>query len=219
MAKKKEESLTKYRARSHMLLLYPDNPQHFDAMEKISQAYSYGAILHDRDEWTEEDEAKNPEHKVGTYKKEHWHVVVNCANAVWNTALAKELNIEEKFVEKTKDLDSALLYLIHYNDPQKAPYSLEEVFGGLHTRLADKLMNMTKSEGEKVAELIEYIVNYNGRLTVTDFAKHCALNGYWAEFRRSGAIFCKMIEEHNTGLQAAVEGAREVEAEFNSEQE
>lgn len=54
-----------------------------------------------------------------------------------------------------------------------------------------------KSEGEKVVDLIAYIKEYNGRLSITDFAVYCAKNGYWAEFRRSASILLKIIEEKN----------------------
>ena len=36
----------------------------------------YAYILHDKDEYTEVDEQKNPEHKAGTLKEPHWHVVL-----------------------------------------------------------------------------------------------------------------------------------------------
>lgn len=39
----------KYRARVHMLLLYPDCESHVKAIEKIKQSYDYAMILHDKD--------------------------------------------------------------------------------------------------------------------------------------------------------------------------
>ena len=36
--------------------------------------------LHDKDVWTEADELENPEHKAGTPKKAHWHVVLSFKN-------------------------------------------------------------------------------------------------------------------------------------------
>ena len=189
--------MEKYRGRVHMLLLYPDNVQHMEAMQKISKSYDFGAILHDKDYWTEEDEKKNPEHKKGDLKKEHFHVIIRTQNATWNTALCKELGIEEKFCEQAKNIDNALQYLIHYNDTDKATYAIDEVFGSLKTKLTESINKVAKSEGEKVVELIQFIKDYNGKLSITVFAEYCAKNGYWAEFRRSGAIFVKIIEEKN----------------------
>lgn len=187
----------KYRARVHMLLLYPDNEQHVAALDKISKSYDYAAVQHDKDYWTEEDEKKNPEHKKGEIKKAHFHVVIRCANATWSTALCKDLGIEEKFCEQARNVDNALQYLIHYNDTDKAQYTLDDVFGTMKPKLVESINKVEKSEGEKVVELIEFIDNHEGYLSIKEFATYCAKNGYWAEFRRSGAIFCKIIEEHN----------------------
>lgn len=189
--------LEKYRGRVHMLLLYPDNESHVEALAKISKSYDYAAVQHDKDTWTEEDEKKNPEHRTGELKKAHIHVVIRTSNATWNTALCKDLGIEEKFCEQAKNIDNALQYLIHYNDTDKTPYALDDVFGSLKTKLVESINKVEKSEGEKVVELLQFIREYDGRLTITDFAEYCAKNGYWAEFRRSGAIFVKIIEEKN----------------------
>ena len=52
------------------------------------------------------------------------------------------------------------------------------------------------TEDERVERLIDYIGEC-GYLSLTEFSKYCASNGYWDVFRRSGVIFCKLIEEHN----------------------
>lgn len=190
-------TIEKYRARVHMILLYPDNKKHLEVLTKIAKSYDYAGITHDRDTWTVEDEKKNPEHKQGEQKKEHIHIVLRTPNATWNTAICKELGLEEKFCEQVKNIDRALQYLLHYNEPDKTQYSIEDVYGGLRTKLAESIQKNEKSEGEKVVELLEYIESYEGHLTITEFAKYCAKNGYWAEFRRSGAIFCKVIDQSN----------------------
>lgn len=190
-------SKEKYRSRVHMLLLYPENQSHFEAMDKIAKSYDYAAILHNKDTWTAEDEEKNSDHKEGTYKKDHWHVLIRFSQAKWSTAICKELGIDHQFIEDVKRFDNALQYLVHYNDNDKAQYDVEEVFGNLKSKLTESINKVEKSEGEKVVELIDFIKSYDGRLSITDFATYCAQNGYWAEFRRSGAIFCKIIEEHN----------------------
>lgn len=188
----------KYRGRVHVLLLYPDDVTHVEAMDKISQSYDYAACLHDRDYWTEEDEKKDPTHKAGELKKPHYHFVLRTPNATWNTALCKELGIEENYCRQAKKFENALQYLIHYNDTDKATYGIDEVFGSMKAKLTESINKVEKSEGEKVVELIEFIQNYDGKLSITEFASYCAKNGYWAEFRRSGAIFVKIIDEHNS---------------------
>lgn len=179
-------SKDKYRSRVHMLLLYPTDESHVLALEKIQASYDYAYCLHNKD--IAED---------GSIKKAHWHVVLRFNQAVWSSAICKELGIEHNYIENVKRFDNALQYLIHYNDTDKAQYSVDEVFGNLKSKLVESINKVEKSEGEKVVELIQFIKEYEGKLTVTEFAPYCAINGYWAEFRRSGSIFCKMIEEHN----------------------
>lgn len=194
-------AIEKYRGRVHMLLLYPDNESHVNALDLLSKSYDYCGILHDKDKWTAEDELKNSTHKDGELKKSHYHIVVRTKNATWNTALVKDLGIEEKFCEQAKNVDRALQYLIHYNEPDKTQYSIEDTFGSLHTRLRESILKEEKSEGEKVFELLDYIENYPDKISIKKFATYCASNGYWSEFRRSATIFLKVIDEHNYNIE------------------
>ena len=178
--------MEKYRSRAHVLLLYPDCGAHVEAVKKIEKSYDYAMILHDKDS----DEN-------GELKKPHWHIVLRFGQAVWSSAICKELGIEENYIEKPRSFDNALLYLVHFNDSDKYQYNPDEVKGTLAKRLREKMNSQEKSEGEKVSELIEYVMSYDGYLTVTGFAAYCAENGYWAEFRRSGSIFISIIREHN----------------------
>lgn len=182
-------SKEKYRSRVHMLLLYPDNSEHCQAVEKIKQSYDYAMILHNRDV-TEE----------GELKKEHWHIVLRFKQAVWSSAICKELGITENFIEDVKKFDNAIQYLIHYNDSEKAQYTIDEVSGNLKTKLVESINKIDKSEGEKVLELIEYIENQQDKISIKQFAGYCAKSGYWAEFRRSASIFIKIIDEHNNRM-------------------
>ena len=190
-------SKEKYRSRVHMLLLYPDNEQHCKAVEKIKQSYDYAMVLHNRDYWTEEDVKNNPERVSGELKKEHWHIVLRFNQAVWSSAICKELEIEHNFIENVKRFDNALQYLIHYNDTDKAQYSVDDVSGNLKQKLVESINKVEKSEGEKVCELIEYIDSQDMKISLKQFANYCAVNGYWAEFRRSASIFIRIIDEHN----------------------
>ena len=189
--------MIKYRSRSHMLLLYPDNEQHRNAFEKIVKSYDYASIVHDKDYFTEEDEKKNKEHKQGQLKKLHIHVVLRFAQAKWNTAICKELGIDERFCEEVKRFDNALLYLIHYNDNDKAQYDIEEVQGNLKNRIREIINKSEKSEGEKVNELFDFIDSRDSYITTRDFGRYCSQNGYWSEYRRSASIFHRIIDEHN----------------------
>lgn len=58
-------SKEKYRSRVHMLLLYPDNEQHCQAVEKIKQSYDYAMILHNRDYFVDGDNAGELKNNIG----------------------------------------------------------------------------------------------------------------------------------------------------------
>ena len=181
--------MEKYRNRTHLLMLYPEDSTHMEALTKIEKSYDYAYILHDKD-CTD----------AGEVKKAHYHVVLRFPNQTWSSAVAKDLGIAENYMEEPRSFDNALMYLIHFNDTDKYQYSIDEVKGTLKKRLKEKINGVDKTEGEKVYELIDYIEQQQGTIRVTAFAKYCANNGYWAEFRRSGMIFCKMIEEHNSSV-------------------
>lgn len=194
------EQIKKENGRNFCLLLYPEDITHASALDKLKSNYDYAYILHDKDFYLEDeyDKEGNLKHAKGEIKKPHWHVVINVGpNARWNTAIASELGITPNYVEKCGKLDRALEYLIHFNEPDKYHYELDEVHGNLKTRLKIEINKQDKTEGEKVVELLDYIDGFEGYLKVKDFSRFCATNGYWDVFRRSGAIFIKMIDEHN----------------------
>ena len=107
--------MEKYRSRAHVLLLYPDCESHVEAVKKIEKSYDYAMILHDKDS----DEN-------GELKKPHWHIVLRFGQAVWSSAICKELGIEENYIEKPRSFDNALLYLVHFNDSDKYQYNPDD---------------------------------------------------------------------------------------------
>ena len=181
-----EKKIEKFRDRTMALMLYPEDSTHVQAIEKIKESYDYAFILHDKD--CDED---------GVVKKAHWHVVLRFKNQNWNSSIAKDLGIELNYIQKVKNFDNALQYLIHYNDSDKYQYDLSEVKGNLKNRLKEKINASNKTEGEKVMDLIEWIDSYDCIVSVKALARYCAENGYWAEFRRSASIFIKILDEHN----------------------
>jgi len=178
----------KYRGRKHCLLLYPNEDEsHRKAIEYIKLNYDYALIVHDKDFSND----------TGEIKKAHTHIVLSCDNAKWNTALATELGITPNYIQQCRNYENALNYLIHYNDDTKYQYSINEVKGNLKQKLEKLLINDKKDENDKSIELIEYIKNYEGVLSVSRFAKYSAEIGMWDVFRRASFIFLKLIEEHN----------------------
>lgn len=178
--------IKKERNRNWLLVLYEEDETHQKAIEKIKTTYDYAMILHDKD--TDEN---------GEIKKPHYHVVLKFNNPKWNTALADELGITLNYIEEPRSFKKSLEYLIHYNEPEKYQYSIDEVQGQMKDMLLKFIQNDGKDENQKSSELFDYIHNYEGILEIGTFGRYCQSVGMWDVFRRATLIFLKYIEEHN----------------------
>lgn len=170
------------------LVLYPnEDPTHKFALEYIQTNYSkYAYIMHDKD--ILED---------GTPKKLHFHIVISFNNYRWRNAISTELGITPNYIEKIRNLENSLKYLIHYNNSNKYQYSIEDVKGTLKHKLENYINSQDKTESEKVLELLSYIENYKGYLKLTDFIKYVCDTNLYDIYRRSATTFVKLLEEHN----------------------
>lgn len=179
--------MEKFRSRKFCLLLYPnEDKSHEKALEYIKLNYDYALIVHDKD--------TNENNEI---KKVHTHVVVSFSNAKWNTALAEELGITDNYIEKCRDLDKALEYLIHYNDDTKHQYDIELVQGNLKSKLKQILLNDGKDENQKAFELMDYIENHDGYINEMEFFKYACQVGMYDVARRSAYILMRLIDRHN----------------------
>lgn len=179
--------MEKFRSRKFCLLLYPNEDKtHKKALAYIKLNYDYALIVHDKD--------TNENNEI---KKAHTHIVVSFLNAKWNTALAEELGITSNYIEKCRDMDKALEYLIHYNDDTKHQYDIELVQGNLKTQLKKILLNDGKDENQKAYELMDYIENFEGYIDEMEFFKHACEVGMYDVARRSAYILIRLIDRHN----------------------
>lgn len=180
---------SKFRDRKFVAVLYPEDPTHSTCIEKLMNGgYNFAAILHDKDEY------EDGEHK-GELKKPHWHIVVRFKNAVWNTSIAKELGIEPNYLQACKNVDGALVYLVHYGNDDKYQYELEKVFGPLQTRLAALLAD--NDESTRALNIFDIIRNSPGIVTYTEVFEKACKSGLYGDFRRMGSGVMYLIKEHN----------------------
>lgn len=188
----------KFRDRKFVAVLYPEDPTHAACIEKLKQGgYNFAAILHDKDVYEDGDQK-------GEIKKAHWHIVLRFKNAVWNTAISKELGITANYLEACKDVDSALLYLVHYGHNDKFQYEYEAVFGPLGLKLATLLADT--DEGTRVLNILEIIENSPGPIGYSELLKKAVSAGLYADLRRMGHFATALIREHNYEVyQATVE--------------
>lgn len=172
--------------RNFTLILYPEDKTHMEALEKIQKNYDCAFILHNKD--VTED---------GEIKKEHYHCVLRVgANPRWRSAVAEELKLSLSHIEGC-NLEKQLRYLIHFDNPDKYQYDIEEVKGNLKKRVKESINKDKMTEVEKVGKIIEYIENSKKKIRISEISLWCNENGLWGAFRRSQIIFLKMIEETN----------------------
>lgn len=89
---------------------------------------NYAYIIHDKDTYTEEEEKQNPEHKNGTLKTPHIHLLLRFTSPQHLKNIAQWFGIGENFVSRIHgNFESAVRYLTHHNAPDKYRYDVEEV--------------------------------------------------------------------------------------------
>lgn len=179
----------KFRVRAFVAVLYPDDSTHVSAIDKLkSNGYNFAAILHDEDVYEDGE-------KKGEKKKPHWHVVMRFKNACWSTSIAKELGITPNYLEACKDVDAALLYLVHYGCSEKAQYDYERVFGSLNLRLATLLADT--DEGTRALGIHDIIVNSPGPIGYSELLRKAVAAGLYSDLRRMGTFAVGLMREHN----------------------
>lgn len=179
----------KFRDRKFVAVLYPEDETHVECIAKLNAGgYNFAAVLHDQDVY------EDGEH-VGELKKSHWHVVLRFKNAVWNTAIAKELGITPNYLEACKDVDASLLYLVHYGNPDKAQYEYESVFGPLRLKLSTLLSDT--DEGTRVLNIVDIVENSPGPIGYSELLKKAVAAGLYSDLRRMGHLATCLVREHN----------------------
>lgn len=191
----------KFRSRTLMLMLYPDNPEHKSAVDSIRESdIAYAMILHDKDTWSSEDEIENPEHKAGEVKKPHWHIVLRFSNPCWNTSVCTRFGIEGRFCKNADSCDEALEYLVHKNHPDKYQYHADDVTGDLSSRLVMLLGKDGKTEDEQVLEILDFIEMSECHVTYSALVRWACESGHYGYLRQGGSLLCRVLDEHNSRI-------------------
>lgn len=195
----------KVKTRKFVSVLYPDSDSYNcqEVLHYVLENYDCAYILHDRDVWTDEDEKKNSEHKAGTLKKAHYHLVLRWVGMSprYRGGLAKELKLPKESIEPVMadSIDGALLYLVHAGEKEKYQYDLSEVEGNLTDRLFS-LLNYSKEENpleEQLTEIMEYIECQPNKLKTAELLTFCIHRKYLTAYRKFSYQIHRILDEHN----------------------
>lgn len=170
------------------IILYTDNELHLSLMNELTQKYNYAYILHDKD--------KNDD---GTFKKEHYHLLLFFRNARWGSSILKEINIDNpNLIEFRENKAEAVQYLIHSNNLDKYQYNIEDIISDIDISI---YFNKYKdNETKDVSILYDYITNYVGIIFYNQVYYFAVSNNLWSSYRRNYLILKDLIQEHNSQL-------------------
>ena len=171
------------KARIFNIMQYVNHPETGEELlneETIIQALGhksikkYAYVLHDKDVYSQADEEDNPEHRQGEVKPPHWHIVLQCSNAMEIGVLARWFGIAENFVDIPKGAGAGKFadcveYLTHESARQqelgKHRYDDEEIKANFNFReMLDKRAENKVKYGKDLDETQQmlYDVMYNG---------------------------------------------------------
>lgn len=85
--------------------------------------------LHQYDNWSKLDEEENSEHKAGTKKKSHYHIVLKFPSVKTITQVMELLkDFNQPKVQVCTSMNKYIQYFTHKNDPEKHQYSREDIY-------------------------------------------------------------------------------------------
>lgn len=178
----------KERSRNWFLLLYPDNPDHVKVLEKIPELdWEYVGICHDNDKLD-----------YGSPAKAHHHILLKFKEATWNTSIKDACGLELKFIQKSDNWKRSARYLVHKDHAEKFQYDKTALYGSMVEKAIEAINKSDpEEEAAKVAQLTALITGWDGHIEVADLVNEICAKKLYAEFRRGGQIFMRMVDSHN----------------------
>lgn len=169
------------------MVLYPGDPVHVNSLNTLTRnGYKFAAILHDMDKEID-----------GSFLKEHYHVVVSFTRQKDLQVFADEIDLPDHYIEPCRNVDAALRYLTHPDNPEKFQYDPGLIFGP-NKEKAILLSSPDKpTENERVLLIIEMLQEMDYPLTTMKVIKQLCKSGLYSDARRMGTFLLKLIDEIN----------------------
>lgn len=153
-----------------------------ETCRKYSTIKSWAFIIHDKDTYNEDDEKNNPEHKAGSLKPTHVHIVIKTTKQIDVETIAKWFGIASNFIELPKGrgkFAECIMYLTHESEKEqnlgKYRYPDSDVKTNLpsYREFVDNInfkKEFCKNADASDAEVILYRVLYEG-MTIKEVIK------------------------------------------------
>lgn len=170
------------------LELYLDNFEHIIAMDLLSKGgYQFSAILHDSD--VQKDDPEKP-------VKEHFNIVLCFPRQRDLSVVAKELGIEERWLEPCRSRVASERYHCHLDNPEKFQYDPAKIFGPLADQVRAHYEG-GKTEADQVKSLIWLLDTMPRPCSYRTFIMAAANANLYSTLRRMGGLFRPLLDEHN----------------------
>lgn len=122
------------RTRNWAFLVYPESaPEDWREILERNPVPCFVSPLHDQDTWSAYDEQDNPEHKAGTPKKAHYHVMLMYSSVKTYEQVMELVGLlGGSTCTKIEDVKAYARYLCHLGSKDKHVYTPDDVlqFGG-----------------------------------------------------------------------------------------
>ena len=191
MNKKKKKDRQKDKSREFLLMLYPDNPKHaflILALTADNSTYQSVGLLHDKDINLD----------TGELKKAHWHFYIRFVNPRYITGVAKELDIEPHLIDFVEsNFIENVKYFLHWNNPEKAQYNIDDLKGNLANLAKIKISELTVPVEMQCAELFNFINSFSGFCSYSTLYNYSLSLGYEKAVRRNVYHFKALLDAHN----------------------
>lgn len=188
-------------SRNFKLLLYPDNEQHVQAVDKLKELFpDYLGILH----------------KGIEGGKDHWHFAVSVGDVpMRGGTLARKLGLVTEQLEPDCQfirlvggrMSGFLIYLTHLNQPDKEQYSPSDLFGSSgmfaeYCKAASKYLRKEVDSQDCVLAVLDWLKWQEGIVRLSYFARWICGTPY---FKCANSPLVRgLIQEHNDRIYNAV---------------
>lgn len=158
----------KVKKRNWSFLLYPESaPKDWKEQLKMTGLPIAISPLHNMDVWSLDDEQENPEHKAGTPKKEHYHIIL-CYDGPTTYSSVKALTdrLNQPIPVALETVRGMYDYLTHEGQEDKHQYDKKDIqtLNGFSVR---NYCEMSKSEVAQAKREVLQLIRDNG---ITEYA-------------------------------------------------
>jgi hypothetical protein len=149
---------------------------------------------HCDDVWSESDEKKDSNHKAGTLKKPHWHVVLYYSSLKSCSQVIGDVSpLGVSYVERVRNIKTYNRYLCHMDNPDKAQYDTADI-RLLNGAMCDLTPEMTR---ELMRQMRDEILHFIDEKCITEYNElvYMCLNSHyeWLDYVETHTIFLQGV--------------------------